>query len=74
MLTVQSASLFFTAPSPPPDLNQMCIYISRWRQSEEEGPSSGGVRAGGGRWWIEVVGVTPLCVWRRGAAFIVLLC
>lgn len=69
-----SASRFSRAPSPPPDLNQMCIYISRWRQSEEEGPSSGGVRAGGGWWWVEMVGVTSLSVWRRRAAFIVLLC
>lgn len=72
-LTVQVCLTLLYSPLPPSDLNQMCIYRSRWRQSEEEGPSSGGVRAGGGWGWVEVMGVTPLSVWRRGAAFIVLL-
>lgn len=74
ILTVQSLPQpSLTAPSPP-DLNHTVFTCLRWRQSEEEGPSSGGVRAGRGRWRVEVMRVAPLRVRGRRAAFIVLLC
>lgn len=70
----RSASSFSLAPSPPPDLQRICIYTFALKPAEEEGPSSGGVRAGWGWWWVEVMRVAPLRVWGRWAAFIVLFC
>lgn len=60
---------------PPLQISTDFVFtLSCGRQSEEEGPSSGGVCTGRGRRWVEVMRVAPLCVWRRWAAFIVLFC